>query len=213
MLQIPVHPVCEGLFLDAGVDQPELIGEYFRQVIAKRLDAGELAVVYGHPERRLGRMPEIMAAIGSAVDCQRLVWRASFSELARWWRWRGGRRWMVIPREDDRLDIQFDEWDSEYAFAVDIQRGPFQCSVPVMGPRDVAWSERLGVRAGEDSGRVGPFEFPQIGARPLSLRGAVKAAIDWETVTPLDQIPRSSIPNRVKHGLRWWKLKRAGVFS
>ena len=32
VLQIPVHPVCEGLFLDAGVDDPELIGEYFRQV-------------------------------------------------------------------------------------------------------------------------------------------------------------------------------------
>ena len=61
VLQIPVHPVCEGLFLDAGVDDPELIGEYFRQVIAARLDAGELAVIYGHPERRLGRMPEVMS--------------------------------------------------------------------------------------------------------------------------------------------------------
>ena len=63
------------------------------------------------------------------------MWRASFSELARWWRWRGERRWLVIPREDDRLEIQFDEWDTEYALAVDIQRGKFQCSVPVTSPR------------------------------------------------------------------------------
>jgi hypothetical protein len=211
VLQIPVHPVCEGLFLDAGVNQPELIGDYFRQVIASRLDAGELAVIYGHPERRLGRMPEVMNAIASAVDSRPLVWRASFSELARWWRWRAGRRWLVIPREDDRLDIQFDEWDSEYTCAVDIQRGSFQCSVPVTASR---MSLGLGglVYERRDAG-LGALESPRIGTRPLSLKRAVKAAIDWETVTPLDQIPRSSIPNRVKRGLRWWKLKRAGVFS
>ena len=44
VLQIPVHPVCEGLFLEAGVDDPRLIGEYFRRVVRTRLDAGELAV-------------------------------------------------------------------------------------------------------------------------------------------------------------------------
>ena len=38
------------------------------------------------------------------------------------------------------------------------------------------------------------LERPRIGRGPLSLKRAVKAAIDWETVTPLDQIPRSSIP-------------------
>ncbi len=146
VLQIPVHPVCEGLFLDAGARDPEVIGEYFRQVIAARLDAGELAVIYGHPERRLGRMPEIMGAIASAVGSEPLVWRASFSELARWWRWRAERRWLVIPRESDRVEIQFDEWSNEYAFTLDIQRG----AVPVFGAgnraADVAPSLGLGLR-------------------------------------------------------------------
>ncbi len=57
------------------------------------------------------------------------------------------------------------------------------------------------------------LEPAAIASRPLSLKRAVKSAIDWETVTPLDDIPRSSIPNRVKRGLRWWKLKRAGAYS
>ena len=177
-----------------------------------RLDAGELAVIYGHPERRLGRMPEIMKAIASAVDGRPLVWRASFSELARWWRWRAERRWLVIPREGDRVEIQFDEWDTEYAFALDIQRGPFQCSVPVTGSRMSLGLCGVGVRAARcrPSGASSPRRS---GLRPLSIRRAVKAAIDWETVTPLDDIPRSSIPNRVKRGLRWWKLKRAGAFT
>jgi hypothetical protein len=211
VLQIPVHPVCEGLFLDAGVDRPELIGDYFHQVISSRLNAGELAVIYGHPERRLGRMPEIMKAIASAVDCGPLVWRASFSELARWWRWRSERRWLVIPREGDRVEIQFDEWNTEYAFTLDIQRGPFQCSVPVTGPRMSLGLSGLAYERRDPPERG--LEPPQIGAGPLSISRAVKSAIDWETVTPLDDIPRSSIPNRVKRGLRWWKLKRAGAFT
>ena len=211
VLQIPVHPVCEGLFLDAGVDDPELIGEYFRQVVTSRLDAGELAVIYGHPERRLGRMPEIMTMLAQALEDQPLVWRATFSELARWWRWRAERRWLVIPREDERLEIQFDEWDTEYAFAVDIQRGSFQCSVPVTGPR-----MSLGL-SGLVFERRQPFDAgldpPVISPRTLNLKRAVQAAIDWETVTPLNDIPRSSIPNRLKRGLRWWKLKQAGALS
>jgi hypothetical protein len=211
VLQIPVHPVCEGLFLDAGAQEPELIAEYFRQVVASRLDAGELAVIYGHPERRLGRMPEIMRSIAEAVDSRPLVWRASFSELARWWRWRAERRWIVIPRDDGRLEIQFDEWNSEYAFALDIQRGPFQCSVPVAASRmsvglsGLAFERREAIEPGLDQAVSGP--------RTLSLKHAVQTAIDWETVTPLDDIPRSSIPNRVKRGIRWWKQMRAGVLS
>jgi hypothetical protein len=211
VLQIPVHPVCEGLFLDAGVDDPELIGEYFRQVIMARLGAGELAVIYGHPERRLGRMPEIMTMIAGALENQPLVWRATFSEIARWWRWRRERRWLVIPRGDERLEIQFDEWDTEYPFVLDIERGPFHCSVPVTGPRmtlglsGLVFERRIPLEQGMDP--------PVIGRRSLNLKNAVRAAIDWETVTPLSEIPRSSFSNRLKRGLRWWKLKRAGALS
>jgi hypothetical protein len=52
---------------------------------------------------------------------------------------------------------------------------------------------------------------PAIDRRLPGLKRAVQAALDWETVTPLESIPRSSIPNRVKRGLRWWKAKRAGI--
>ena len=80
-------------------------------------------------------MPEVLTALARAIDSQPLVWRATFSELARWWRWRAERRWLVLPREDHRLEIQFDEWDPEYEFALEIHRGRFHCSMPVTGPR------------------------------------------------------------------------------
>jgi len=211
VLQIPVHPVCEGLFLEAGLDDPEVIGAYFRQVVESRLDAGELAVVYGHPERRLGRMPAILTMLGQAIKNHPLVWRATFSELARWWRWRGERRWLVIPREDQRLEIQFDEWDTEYDFALEIHRGRFQCCLPVTGPRmslglcGLAYERRQQSEAG--------LEPPALERGGMSLKQAVQAALDWETVTPVEEISGSSISNRVKRGLRKWKHKRAGTSS
>ncbi len=79
ILQVPVHPVCEGLFLEAGALDPGIVAHYFRQVVGAKLDAGELAVIYGHPERRLGQMPEVLTALAAAIDGHPLVWRATFS--------------------------------------------------------------------------------------------------------------------------------------
>jgi hypothetical protein len=209
VLQIPVHPVCEGLFLEAGLGDGRAIGEYLAGAVAARLDAGELAVAYGHPERRLGRMPEVLQVLAATVASSSLAWRVTLSGLARWWRWRAERRWLVIPREDHRLEIQFAGWDPEYEIALEIHRGDFFSSLPVTGPR---MSLALSGLAYERSGGAGRLPGPPEIERPSPcLKKAIRAAIDWETVTPLTDIPRSSLPNRVKRGLRWWKLKRAGV--
>jgi hypothetical protein len=211
ILQVPVHPVCEGLFVEAGVDDPGVIGEYLGRLIASRLDAGELAIAYGHPERRLGRMPEILAILARAIEAKTLVWRTTFSELARWWRWRSDRRWLVIPREGHGLEIQFDEWDNEFNLALEIHRGRFRCVLPVTGPRFSLRLAGLAYERVEESGSL--LEPPEIERGVVNLKRAVQAALDWETVTPLAEIPRSSMSNRVKRGLRRWKLKRMGIRS
>jgi hypothetical protein len=209
ILQVPVHPVCEGLFLEAGMQDPEVIGDYMRRLIASKLAAGELTIVYGHPERRLAVMPQVLKAMANVIEHEPLVWRTNFTELARWWRWRGERRWLAIPRDQDRLEIQFDEWDRKYPLALEIQRGRFRSLFPLSGPRttlsldDLAY-ERIDI----DQPSQSP---PVMDRRPPGLKRVVQAALDWETVTPLDAIPRSSIPNRVKRGLRWWKERRAGI--
>ncbi len=77
-------------------------------------------------------MPEILRILAQAVTDRPLVWRATFSDLARWWRWRAERRWLVIPREGHRLDIQFDEWDGEYA----VRPGDPSRELPLLVARD-----------------------------------------------------------------------------
>jgi hypothetical protein len=207
VLQIPVHPVCEGLFLEAGLSDGHAIGEHLAGVIAARLDAGELAIAYGHPERRLGRLPDVLQILARTIESGSLVWRTNFAKLARWWRWRTERKWLVLPREDHRLEIQFSEWDPEYDIALEIHRGGFFCSVPVTGPR---MSLGLSGLAYQRSGGSRPWPAsPEIERSKPNLKQAIRTAIDWETVTPLADIPRTTLPNRVKRGLRWWRLKRA----
>jgi peptidoglycan/xylan/chitin deacetylase (PgdA/CDA1 family) len=211
VLQIPIHPVCEGLFLEAGSDDPFVIGAYLREVVLSKLDAEEFAIVYGHPERRLGRMPEVLAMLSRAIAKKPLVWRTTLTELARWWRWRSDRRWLVISHDDHRLDIQFDEWDTEYDLALEIQRGRFRCLLPVTSSRMSLRLTDLVYERSEES--RSSTVAPTIDRGPLSLKQAVRTALDWETVTPLDEIPPSSLSNRVKRGLRRWKHHRAGTPS
>ena len=207
VLQLPVHPICEGLFVEAGLDDERIIGETIAGTIAARLDAGELAIAYGHPERRLGRMPEVLRILAEAVRSEALVWRTTLSELARWWRWRSERRWVVVPLEGNRFEVQFSDWNTEYAIAIEIHRGDFFASVPLTGPR---MSMGLDGLAFERSGDKRPMLAPPVIERQApSLKQAIRLAIDWETVTPIGEIPDSTLPNRVKRGLRRWKLRRA----
>ena len=212
ILQIPIHPVCEGLFLEAGRSDPADHRRLFpagrrRQARCRRAGRGlwPSRAQAGADARGHGRT---RAARSTAHP---LVWRATFTDLARWWRWRGERRWMALPRDDNRLEIQFDDWDPQYQLRHRDPSRPFHCSIPVTGSAHCrsgspAWSyERT--RTGRRTGSI----LRPIDRETPSLKRAMRTALDWETVTPLDDIPRSSISNRLKRGLRWWKHKRAGA--
>jgi hypothetical protein len=204
VLQVPIHPVCEGLFLEAGIDQGRAIADYLVQVVRARIDAGEPAFVYGHPERRLARFPQVLATLDDSIGGDALLWRVTLTEFARWWRWRAGRRWALVPRAEGRYEIQFDDWDATFPLGLEIVRGRHVSTIPVTGPRmplrleDLAY-ERRDVR--DD------LPAPEPSPRAPSLRSAVRSALDWETVTPVEELPASTLPDRVKKGLRWWRRR------
>lgn len=208
VLQVPIHPVCEGLFLEAGVRDPVTIAEYFQSVIEQKLNTREPAFIYGHPERRLARMPGVLLHIARLIDGESLVWRTTLTEWARWWRWRGERRWMVVPREENHFEIQFDEWDSEYPLAVEVHRGRFQCMIPVTGPRMTLRLEDLAYERRADSSEYS--DPPRNDPRRPTIRETIRRMLDWETVTPIEELAGNSLPDRLKLGLRWWKLQRQG---
>jgi hypothetical protein len=210
VLQLPIHPICEGLFLDVGMHDSRVAAEYLCRVVEEKIEAGEPALVYGHPERRLGRMPEILIALHRLHDRHALVWRATMTELARWWKWRAGRKYMVLQRDGGRFEIQFEDWDPEYPLAMEIHRGPFVCSLPLFSSRTLVKVDEL-VYERRSEVQDPLIRPPRIETRHPGLKAAVRIAIDWETVTPLQELTSSSFSGRVKKGLRWWKLQRRGT--
>jgi hypothetical protein len=52
---------------------------------------------------------------------------------------------------------------------------------------------------------------PRPDLRPQSLKDTVRQALDWETVTPIDELSSASLAGRLKRGLRRWKLQQTGT--
>jgi hypothetical protein len=202
VLQVPIHPVCEGLFMEEGVDDGRVVAQYLARVVRTKINACEPAFVYGHPERRLARFPEVLAELAAVVAREPYVWRATLTEFAQWWRWRGERRWSIVPKPEGRFELQFDDWSTEFPLAVEVVRGQHVSTVPVTGPRMLLRLEDLAYERRELRPEFPP---PMLTRRMPSLRTAVRTALDWETVTPLDELPSNLLADRVKKGLRWWR--------
>ncbi len=202
VLQVPVHPISEGLFLDAGAGGSAPIAAHLTAVVRAKIAAGEPAFVYGHPERRLGKFPEIVAALADAVDDEPLVWRVGLDAFVGWWRWRLARSWSLIPKGEGAYQVQMEEWDARYPLGLEIVRGrhvahvPLRDSVTALDPRDLAYE----LRAAE---YALPPARPDRGER--GVKSAIRRALDWETVTPVEDLPVHSLRSRIKRDLRAWR--------
>jgi hypothetical protein len=131
-----------------------------------------------------------------------LLWRVTLTEFARWWRWRNERRWAVLARSDGRFEVQFEEWRPEFPLGLEIVRGRHVATVPVTGPRMTLCLEDLAY----EHGRAGAaIPVPAPAPRRASWKSVVRAALDWETVTPLEDLPSDTLSARVKKELRRWR--------
>lgn len=205
VLQVPVHPVCEGLFLEAGIGEPALISSYLRDVVRSRVEAHEPAFVYGHPEGRLGRFPQVVTALADEVASHPNVWRVGLTEFARWWRWRDQRRWSLLVRPAGGYEVQFEEWDTRYPLALELYRGDHLACLRLDSPRvplnlkDIAFVKR-NLRFDRPS--------PVPARQPWTLKHALRTSLDWETVTPIDELPVHSARTRMKKRLRRFRSWR-----
>lgn len=209
VLQVPIHPICEGLFLNAGASDGRAATRHLCRVVDGKIQAGEPAFVYGHPERRLGRHPEVISELAGLLRAKSLVWRTTLLEFARWWLWRGERTWS-LRRHQDQLEIQCENWNSRYPIAIEIDRGTHVASVALGGPRTSIADrglvfERAHRRFDSAHGKPAPL------APRYLLRAVLHRLLDWETITPIGELPEHNAPARWKKRLRIWR-SRAGRF-
>ncbi len=201
VLQVPVHPICEGLFLDAGISNAEDIAYHFESMVRAKIHAREPAFVYGHPERRLARMPEVLRALSRSILNESLVWRTTMTAFAEWWRWRSTRRWSVDDLGEGQFQARFEDWDPRYPLAIEIAAGDHVASVPVRRSRLQFDRESLVFERWETEAAAPP---PRRVPRAGDWKSRLRESLDWETVTPCAELPTSTIQARVKKGLRRW---------
>ncbi len=218
LLQIPVHPVCLGLFLDAARRRAEsssppaeaavreavdrAIG-YFEQVIRARYHGGEPLLLYGHPTGRLGRHPEVLREVFKTAAACGALWKTTLSEMNRWWRARARVR-LTVTRHEGEYVLIVNRAAQGFRVGIEYCRGPHVALLPLdrhvarFTPSTLAYETR-----GEP-----PSVRPVRIDRPQGLRARVRRLIDWERVTPIGEISGGGWRNWMKRTLRRYREDR-----
>ncbi len=202
VIQIPVHPICEGLFDDAGSEGPEAITDHLTAVVKAKISAGEPAFVYGHPERRLGRYPSVVRDLAELVIGDANVWKVGLGPFAEWWKWRMDCSWSLMHKGDQSYQLQVEDWDARYPLALEVIRDRQAAIIPIENATSTISLDALEFeRKTTEYSLPAPVDTP----RDRSLKGTIRRVIDWETVTPIDDLPVISLRSRIKRELRIWR--------
>lgn len=201
VLQIPVHPICLGIILEATAASKESAVvaaiEHFRSAIQEKYSAREPIFLYGHPTGRLGRYPQLLESIFREIERRSDIWRVTMSEWAAWWRVRA-RTQLTVSREADYLVVDVAKDPSRFRLGLEYHRGRQVARLPL---------DRTNVRISPDAI---PYEdrAEQSAFRPVrvdqshGLRGRVQRWIDWERETPVEEIAPTNLRNVAKRTLR-----------
>lgn len=208
VLQIPVHPVCLGVCLEAAQANgpPEsadhavtALEVHFAEMVRSRVAAGRPIFVYGHPTGRLGRFPKVIRNLFAVVSEFDNIWSCSLAQFAHWWRQRSRIRWSAACA-DGRLTIEAANLPTEQRVVVEIVRGSRLARVELSGRQTTCNLAAL------------PFEtvpadstaWPKRTCEMHSLRNRVQRWLDWEYATPIQELPARSPRDWLKRLLRTW---------
>jgi len=209
VLEVPVHPVCLGIVQEAAragkngspTDTPAAPARAWVEHVRGFADAqhrlGEPIFLYGHPTGRLGRYPQALAAVLHDTSNLPAVWKTTLAEFARWWRFRIQVR-LTVWLEHGSYVVKVERPPGPYRLAIRYYRGQRMAVVPLE-------AEAVRFSPNALSYVCQPAELPQrpvpLG-RPGGLRHQLQRILDWETVTPFDEIPVNSWRNLAKRTLR-----------
>jgi hypothetical protein len=207
VLQLPVHPICLGVCLEAAREQQDLgLGDdeaadlclaHFQRIIAEKHRAGEPIFLYGHPEGRLGRYPHVLRETLATAAGYRDLWRTTLARFAAWWRARG-RVTLEVFEYAGQLTVRSGRTPQEHRCALEYFCGPDVARLPLDGPL-VSFSAAAPIlRSPLPAPRAYPTPFDQADDFRISLR----RYLDWERVTPLEEISARTWRGWAKRTLR-----------
>lgn len=208
LLQIPIHPVCLGIVLEAAAGENgeagrshelavQAVMQHWEQLAGNCRRTGEPMFLYGHPTGRLGRYPQVLRHALQIASAASTMWRTTFRELNTWWRARAGAR-LTVRRETQHYTVTAHTLAAPYRLAVEYWRGGHAAVMPLdspvlrFSPSAVAYESRA----------AEPVPRPIRVDQPEGLRSHIRRWIDWERVTPVQEIPADSLGNLAKRTLR-----------
>jgi len=222
VLQIPIHPICLGVCLEAAQERgagfqgaipnssgslencptsPSAAAEmtlfHFQEFARSAFLAGEPILLYGHPTGRLGRYPHVLADILDAVARFDGLWRTTLAEWADWWRARASVK-LIVERAGERWIVRAEGLCASYRIAAEISRGetvailPLDQPVTTFAPSALAFGRRPPCRS-----------RPKLRTIPSEgWRERMRAYLDWERVTPIEEIGADTFRHWAKRTLR-----------
>lgn len=203
VLQIPIHPVCLELFLEAArrqhADEQAAVAvalDYFAAAAREKYRAGEPLFFYGHPSAASGRVLGLLAQTAAEFGA---VWRTTLTEFGAWWRVRGGVR-LTVSFDGEQFAVCAEGIPSEYRVGIEYCHGRLVALMPLDGPRVEFSPTALAYEPRSAQPAFRPVRVD----RPQGLRAHLKRLIDWERVTPVEEITLSNWRNWAKRALRRW---------
>lgn len=207
VLQLPVHPICLGVFLEAArdsaapqitpADAAQLTLSHFRRMIDEKREAGEPIFLYGHPDGRLGRFPHVLRATLDAAARHADVWCASLAEFADWWRARA-RVAVEISREAGLLHARVRQASAKRRFALEFCRDDQIATLAIDGDTLRFSPDAPITETRRATTRIYPGPFDQT----ETLRVTLRRYLDWERVTPIEEISVQTWRGWAKRTLR-----------
>lgn len=215
VLQIPVHPICLGVCLEAarrsGARSPfaprkgvlsrserrhwrcppklsddaaaEILIEHWRQIASKKHAAGEPMFFYGHPDGRLGRHPRVLKDLLAHISRLDGVWWATLANFEQWWRQRAEIE-VTVNRIDDGIQISSLGLPAKHRVRLDCCHGNQVAQIELDRPRQLVNADAL---RWQPRPEPRTSEFPPV-EKPEGLRARLRGYLDWERVTPIDEI-------------------------
>jgi hypothetical protein len=209
VLQIPVHPVCLGLFIDLlktrveprAAEVVRTATDHLLQVAEAKYRAGEPVFLYCHPTRRLGRYPQVVSEVLDCIAGFGAIWQTTLTQFASWWRARARIR-LQLHRAGAEYRLSAEDLSPDWPVGVELWRGEHVALMPLasegcrFSPDALAWQTRP----------LADLPQPVRVDAPHSLKRRMLRYVDWERVTPTDEIATNTFRGWAKRTLR--RLRR-----
>lgn len=200
-LQIPVHPLCLGSFIESDVK--DKAGEYFDKLIEYKYLNKEPVFLYGHPEERLGKNKEFFTGLMKKAYSLSSVKKMNFSGICEWWKKRRKHEFCISTADFSKISLSGENADTSFCYRIE------------MPDKKEAF-----ISATEKEINLNNLKFTAISGKECfynesilmpALKTKIKEFIDWEEITPIPEIRKNNIEGLMKYYLRRIKNRRAGI--